>query len=305
MTLPIYVIHWNDPDRLLMTVEGLTDSEGVDVEICVIDNASRQDAIDSISEGLSDGVRILLLPVNIGFAGAANEAIALACDSGSPWFVIASHDVVLRPRTLAELVACMQADPAIGIVGPLLTNADGIPLTPEKERWLGEVPEGDRQIGGSDRFLERLWVSGCLVLIRTEVVREVGGFWSELFAYSEDVDFSLRARDAGWRVGVGLRARACERGSTASVERRTYLNTRNGLAITRRRLGGVVFLLRSVSTALKCTRALVGSIAFWRRPERRDLSRRFFWARVWGVVDAFRGRLGPGRDFPSLTREVD
>ena len=201
--LPVFVIHWNDPGRLMATVGGLTQSEGVTIDVCVIDNASGQSAFDAISEGLPDDVRLLRLPVNIGFAGAANEAIALARRTQEPWFVIASHDVVLRPRALAELVARMQQDPAIGIVGPLLTDADGVPLATEEERWLGKLPEVDRQIGGSDRFLERLWVSGCMVLIRTECAGGIGGFWSELFAYSEDVDFCLRARDAGWRVGVG------------------------------------------------------------------------------------------------------
>jgi len=304
--LRVFVIHWNDPGRLMATVGDLTQSEGLTIDVCVIDNASRQSAFDIISEGLPDDVHLLRLPVNIGFAGAANEAIALARDSGAPWFVIASHDVVLHPRALAELVTCMQADPAIGVVGPLLTDADGIPRpNEEKGWWLGTVPEFDRQIEGSDRFQETLWVSGCLVLIRTECVREVGGFWSELFAYSEDVDFCLRARDAGWRVGVVLDAHAYERGSTASIDRRIYLGTRNDLAITRRRSGGVVFLRRSALTASNSLRALGGSIAFWRRRERRDLSRRYFRARVWGLVDAFRGRLGPGRDFPSSTQHVD
>ena len=129
VTLRVFVIHWNEPERLMATVAGLTQSEGVTIDVCVIDNASRQGVLDEISEGLPDNVRLLRLPVNVGFAGAANEAIAQARRTREPWFVIAAHDVLVRTSTLAELVACMETDATIGIVGPLLTNADGSELT--------------------------------------------------------------------------------------------------------------------------------------------------------------------------------
>jgi N-acetylglucosaminyl-diphospho-decaprenol L-rhamnosyltransferase len=303
VTLRVFVIHWNEPERLMATVAGLTQSEGVTIGVCVIDNASRQGVVDEISEALPDNVRLLRLPINVGFAGAANEAIAQARRTREPWFVIAAHDVLVRGSTLAELVASMDTDAKIGIVGPLLTNADGSELDdPDRinragGRWFASIPQPGITVEGSRGFVEREWVQGCLLLIRAACAEEIGGFWSQLFAYYDEVDFCLRARDAGWRVGVASHALAHEPGPTVSTDRYIYLLTRNSLALVRRHSGRVAFLRGAASIAFNCTRAFAGSIAPWRRPEQRELSRHYAGPRAWGVFDAVRGRLGPGREF--------
>jgi N-acetylglucosaminyl-diphospho-decaprenol L-rhamnosyltransferase len=304
-TLRVFVIHWNEPARLRATVAGLTQSEGVTIDVSVIDNASRRGVLDEISEGLPDTVRLLRLPANVGFAGAANVAIAQARSTQEPWFVIAAHDVLVRASTLAELVACTETDATIGIVGPFLTNADGSELNDSDRinraggKWFASMPRPGITVGGSSGFVEREWVQGCLLLIRAECAEEIGGFWSQLFAYYEEVDFCLRARDAGWRVGVASNALAHEPGPTVPTDRYIYLLTRNSLAIIRRHSGRVAFLREAASIAFNCTRAFAGSIAPWRRPEQRELSRHYAWSgpRAWGLIDAVRGRLGPGREF--------
>ena len=132
-------------------------------------------------------------------------------------------------------------------------------------------------MGGSRGLVEREWVQGCLLLIRAACAEEIGGFWSQLFAYYEEVDFCLRARDAGWRVGVASNALAHEPGTTVPTDRHIYLLTRNSLALIRRHSGRVAFLRRAASIAFNCTRAFAGSIAPWRRPEQRELSRHYAW----------------------------
>ncbi len=298
MTLPIFVIHWNDPKRLMAAVAGLTNSEDVTIEVCVIDNASRPSVLEEISGGLPDRVRLLRLPVNVGFAGAANEAIAQARRTRAPWFVIAAHDILVRASTLAELVACMEADSTIGIVGPLLTDADGSELVKEGGRWFPSIPE-PINAERSRCLMEREWVQGCLLLIRSSCAEQIGGFWSELFAYHEEVDLCLRASKAGWRVGVTPNALAHEPGRTVPTDRFTYLMTRNELALIRRHSGRGASLRRAASIAYNCTRAFAGSIAPWRPRERRELSRHYAWSgpRAWGLFDGVRGRLGPGREF--------
>jgi len=281
----------------MATVASLTRSEGVVIDVCVIDNASREGVLDEISERLPDNVRLLPLPMNVGFAGAANEAIAQARRTRDSWFVIAAHDVLVQASTLAELVACMEADATIGIVGPLLTNADASELAGEGGRWFASIPEPAIAVGRSRGLVEREWVQGCLLLIRAACAEEIGGFWSELFAYYEEVDLCLRARDAGWRVGVASNALAHEPGRTVPTDRFTYLMIRNELALIRRHSGRVALLWKAAPIAFNCTRAFAGSIAPWRRPERRELSRHYLAPRAWGVLDAVRGRLGPGREF--------
>jgi GT2 family glycosyltransferase len=303
-SLPIYIIHWNDPDRLIASVASIAKSEGVATDVTVIDNGSTQRAIDLVANALPRDVRILRLPVNIGFAGAANEAIRRVRQSKNPWFAIAAHDVVVRSDTLGSLVACMQADPTIGIAGPLLTSADGTRYKEAGGRWLGAVPVSGAKIGMSEGFVESEWLQGCLLLVRLECADTVGGFWSELFAYCEDVDFCLRARDAGWRVGVETHARAHESGTVVPTDRRIYLITRNWLAITKRQFGSAALLKRAVEVAFSVARSFGGSIAPWRKLDRRDLSRTFCVGQAWGLIDGLRGHLGPGHEFNAVSRRL-
>jgi N-acetylglucosaminyl-diphospho-decaprenol L-rhamnosyltransferase len=300
MRLPVYVIHWNAPEMLERSLASLVLSEGVDVEITVIDCASEDEALRRASKRAPAQVRIERLERNIGFAGAANHAIALAMEKEAPVMAIAAHDIIVRPETLAVLKRCLDADPTIGIVGPMLMSEDWSTAKPTRGLWFGSggldrvLDPGWRE---HDRFLETDWVTGALLLLRRTCVDEVGGFWTELFAYCEDVDFCLRARDAGWRVGVWTTAFAREPGTTVASTRHVYLITRNALVLTRRRDGRAGFVRGVTWKAVAAGRALGGSIAPWRGAAERSRSRQFFLGQAWGAIDAFRGRLGPGRTF--------
>jgi N-acetylglucosaminyl-diphospho-decaprenol L-rhamnosyltransferase len=293
VTLPVFVIHWNAPEMLADTVASLRSSQGVDPDVTVIDNASDV----APPEELSSGVRLDRLEENIGFAGAANIAVATAQEAEAPWFAIAAHDVLVEPDALEELVGCLRADPKVGVVAPVLLLSDRTEVAAIGGEWLGPAPTIADIRQGHGRLFERRWLHGCLLLIRTECVAGIGGFRSELFAYYEDVDLCFRARDAGWRIGVWSGAVARERGTTSSTVRKVYLITRNRLVITRRREGSAAFLRESARVGSYAVRAFVGGLAPWRSPARREVSREHFRGQLWGLVDGVLGRLGPGREF--------
>ena len=154
--------------------------------------------------------------------------------------------------------------------------------------WSGIPVQARRRsdIAGLDSPREVDYATGCAMLIRPAVVRSVGSFDARLFAYCEDLDFSLRARNAGFSVLVVPRARV--RHAVADSDRRSrsiYYSTRNLLEVMRRHGTwyhwiGIVpnFLVRWVGffTVLACLRG---------RPE-------FLRALASGVVDFARGRLG-------------
>jgi hypothetical protein len=143
---------------------------------------------------------------------------------------------------------------------------------------------------GSPREVD--YATGCAMLIRPAVIRSVGSLDSRFFAYCEDLDFSLRARDAGFKVLVVPQARVLHAAADRDqLSRSIYYSTRNLLEVIRRHGAwyhwlGIVpnFLVRWVGffSALACVR---GRPALLR-------------ALASGVVDFARGRLGerrPGR----------
>ena len=191
MRLPVYVIHWNAPEWCAETVHSLRSSRGVEVDVTVIDNASEELPI------VPESVKRIGMSKNVGFAGAANEALRLVDASGeTEFFGIASHDVQVSPDCLAKCLLFATTHPHVGIFGP----------------DFGE------------NTAEQGWVSGSLMLLRTDCVEKIGAF-DELFgSYCEEVDYCHRAIAHGWEIGFVEGATAHTHGSSDPSRARLLMN---------------------------------------------------------------------------------
>ncbi len=190
MRFPVYVIHWNAPEWCAETVSSLLASEGVEVEVTVIDNASR-----TVPQ-LPPEVRIVELPTNVGYSGGANQALRLhrARAEREDFFCVACHDVQVDATALRECLETARAYPRYGILGLNGSN----------------LPERGAPIIDQD------WISGTCLFLRTECVDDVGWFDEMYGSYVEDIDFSYRAATKGWKLGIVTAARASAHGSIDS-----------------------------------------------------------------------------------------
>lgn len=128
--------------------------------------------------GVEGAGHYLHFGANLGSAGGHNR---LFRDMTEDLVLVVNPDTYAAPRLVAELVAGM-ADPTVGVV-----EARQLPLEHPKAH--------DPETGDTS------WASGSCFLARAEVVRAIGGFDTRLFfLHGDDVDFSWRARLAGWRV---------------------------------------------------------------------------------------------------------
>ena len=120
---------------------------------------------------------------------------------------------------------------------------------------------------GYSGFVERDWVSGTCLLVRRECLDDIRGFDTTFFAYSEDVDFCLRAKDAGWRLGVECGALAHGLGSVSS--KRLNLMYVNRVLLVRKRLGRTAAVYNWLGLATTTGGAFARSVLPWRPPESR------------------------------------
>lgn len=121
---------------------------------------------------------------NLGSAGGHNALFASLTDGPPPTddlVVVTNADTCASPGLLAELVAAFD-DASVGVV-----EARQVPL---------EQPKVHDPVTG-----DTSWASGACFAARAEVIAETGGFDPDyFFLYADDVDFSWRAKLAGWRV---------------------------------------------------------------------------------------------------------
>lgn len=185
--------------------------------ILVVDNGSTAHAPEELAAACPDA-RILRLETNRGFAGGANAGIRAALAQPEIGFVwVLNNDTAAAPDALEKLVSAAAADPLIGLVGcPLLEGSDG---SAPRRVPPGKKLRGPWAIPVFPRPGERPdYLSGACLLIRREVLDDVGLFDEGFFFFFEDADFSHRALDHGWRLAVAEDAQVEHRGS-ATIRR--------------------------------------------------------------------------------------
>ena len=188
--------------------------------VVVVDNASGDNSCQRIASairqrGWSSWAKLVVSPVNGGFADGNNRAIAADLSSGgSPDFVwLLNPDTRVRPGALRILTDFMRDHPRAGIVGTLLEERDGAPW-PYAFRFpslLGEFERG-AHLGPVSRLLRNYavplrmgaqpsqvdWVSGASMMIRAPLFDAIGMMDSCYFLYYEETDLCLQASRAGW-----------------------------------------------------------------------------------------------------------
>lgn len=232
--LPVYIIHWNSPEWCRHTIGCLQTSSNVRVQVFVINNGPQSCDLLTLDLPPDAEVSCLTMDANLGYSGAANFALKhwLSGPAPAEFALLCSHDLVVESLTLASLVQAMHRHQEFGILGPVLTNepaTSGGTYTGNKPRLLPMV-EPSPELSKCD------WISGTCLLLRKKCAVEVGGFDDRFFAYVEDVDYCLRACDAGWSVGVVGAARASGRGTVD----RSFANRAiavNSVMLVRKRLG--------------------------------------------------------------------
>jgi N-acetylglucosaminyl-diphospho-decaprenol L-rhamnosyltransferase len=216
VSLTVGVLAYNSermlPDLLASLPGGLA---GVaDWHLVIVDGASSDGTVE-VARRLAPAASVVGLGANLGFAAAANAAIA--ADPATDAVLILSPTVRLTPGCVAKLLAALE-EPGAGIAVPRLCRGTGLPYPSLRRRptllraWaealLGgglasRVPVLSELIPDPARYSSRTrpdWASGAVTLVSRECLKQVGNWDERFFLYSEETDFELRAGDAGFRV---------------------------------------------------------------------------------------------------------
>jgi hypothetical protein len=218
--LRVVIVNYRTPELAIDCIASLMqDLRPSPVGVTVVDNASGDHSVEMLgpaAKRCEGAMQVIPAPRNGGFAYGNNIGIRAALDDPATRYVLLLNpDTIVRVGALQALLEFMEAHPRAGIAGSALENAAGerdlsAHNTPSP---LGEL-EGSARSGVLTRLLRRYavsapvedrqqrceWVSGASFLIRREVIESIGLLDEGYFLYYEEVDYCLRAREAGWEV---------------------------------------------------------------------------------------------------------
>ncbi len=181
--------------------------------VVVVDNASADDTVEAMRA--RPDIDLVALERNVGFAGGANRGVAR---TDTPYVAIVNPDEVVEPGCTATLVAALEDDPGLAVVGPRITTPDGRTY-PSARTFPDLVVAAGHAffylVWPSNPFSRRYrmvdwdhasarevdWVAATHIVVRRSAWEQVGGFDDGYFMYMEDVDLCWRLRRAGWKVG--------------------------------------------------------------------------------------------------------
>ena len=277
----VVVVHWNQPDRCARTIERFQ-HQGVAVRVVVVDNGSRPAELERLRTVVRDGpfdVELIELGVNAGFGPAANAGFRrwLAEPDSGDWVALAPHDALPEDGGLRKLVDAARARPRAGLACADVGD--------------GQVPIVDPYFGGltmpgEDRpgWQAVDYPHGTLLIASRACMADIGLFDERYFAYCEEADLGLRARDAGWEVGLVRGAMVTNPTMRSGSPAVDYLMHRNTLLLVREHSGRYHACVRFSIAGCQLVRGVL-------QPSSRPL---LFSAkgRARGMLDFARGRYG-------------
>jgi len=230
------VVNWNGGEETLAALRSLAGLE----RICV-DNGS-SDGSDGAVEELPD-VELIRTGANLGFAGGSNAGIRRALERGADWVLLLNHDAVAEPGLADALERAAAARPDAGLLACKVLFEDGRRVQYAGARFRAWLGYSGRQtgFGGHDRFHEPRDVDradGAAMAVSRAAAERAGLLDEELFAYAEDVEWSLRVRGAGFAVvfvpdAVVRHRRSASTGGRSSTTN-LYYDTRNTIVVCER-----------------------------------------------------------------------
>ena len=198
----IITVNWNGWRDTLECLASLERLDYPNYEIVVIDNGSTNESESRIRRAYPS-TTLLQTGENLGFAGGNNVGIKYALEQGAEYVWLLNNDTVVDPGALTAMVNVLQDDMSIGVVGSMLfAMHEPDRLQVYGGGWVSMYTGLSRPFIAPTPANKLQYIVGASLLVRREVLENVGLLDDNYFMYWEDADYGFRVRKAGWRLMV-------------------------------------------------------------------------------------------------------
>jgi len=214
--LSISIVNYNSRECLKNCLDSIySGAPTANLEVTVVDNGSSDGSVELLRQAFPH-VNVMRNPENRGFVKANNQGIRA---SAGRYLLSLNNDTIIKDGTLAGLVRFMDEHQNVGVCGPKVLNQDGT-LQLQCRRSFPTISSSlfyflrlHRLFPRTERFgryLMTQWdcdkpsdvdsVSGCCMMVRREVIEQVGVLDENFIMYGDDLDWCYRIKQSGWRI---------------------------------------------------------------------------------------------------------
>lgn len=216
LDLSIVILNYKTRNLTLKCLQSIFKTQPkMKFEVLVVDNHSEDDSVQAIKKQFP-GVKIIESDVNCGFAGGNNLALK---EVSSKYSLLLNSDTEVKPGALDRLFSVAQQEEfdvsscrIINPDGSFQPNGGELPVFLPLLLWISGLDDLLNKVISVSSYQERDeryynntkevgWVSGTAMLIKNDILKKIGFLDEKIFMYGEDVEFCLKARRAGFKVG--------------------------------------------------------------------------------------------------------
>jgi hypothetical protein len=246
MDLSIVIVSWNTRELLRACLNAVQNEIGqVTSEVFVVDNASADLSAEMVGKDFP-WVNLIANTDNLGFAAGNNQVLRICTGS---MVLLLNPDTELQPGAIKTLMEFLANHPKVGVVAPQLLNTDrsiqrSCRKFPTFSGMLFELLGFSRLFPNNPTFREYKMLDwnhdderevdqpeGACLLIRRQVLDEVGFLDEEFFMLFEEVDWCYRVKQHGWQIWFTPAARVIHHygQSIKQVKVKMILSSHRGL----------------------------------------------------------------------------
>jgi len=261
----IITLNWNGSEDTIELIKSLKKNTFGDFQIFIVDNNSIPEEVAKLIQITDTSIQLIKLNENLGFAGGNNFGIKKALEEEADFILLINNDTIVEPNFLEPLLGRFKPPERVGIVAPQINYYDkqniiwsaGGKISAIRGSGFAVSDKMETEIDYVDKPVG--FVSGCCMLVKSDVFRSVGLFDENFFLYAEDTDFCYRVTKAGYKIFVTPESKIFHKFGQSTKETYStlplYYTTRNRLYFSRKNFPLIfpltVFYI-SASMILKC-----------------------------------------------------
>lgn len=315
----IVTLNWNGWPDTIELLASLSKTSYENVLVVIVDNASTNDSVVQIQQWLAENrvsfslhdagsapsnrrfparhFALVQSKCNLGFCGGNNLGLAWGATAGADYLLVLNNDTLVAPDFIEPLVEAANNVEGVGLLGGVITYCEAMDTVWFAGGTFNRFLESKRLLNGRpvaevkrEEPYETAWISGCMMMIPSDVYGRYGGYEEAYFIWAEEWDYSLKLSEAGFRHVVVPSSRICHKvGRSLGVMQplNYYYGIRNGMLFKRNYLPSILWHLYLLyylpNRVLRYAQLLLQG--------RSDLVR----AGVDAVLDGLRGQAGKWR----------